>query len=206
MDAYSVLGIGRNASEDEIKSAYKGMIKKYHPDSYVNNPLSDLAAEKTKEVNEAYDRIMSERKSIKNNFNANNGGNYSGGASNFNYIRQMITNGQVMEADSALEMVPSDNRNAEWNFLKGHMYYRRGWMEKALEFYTKASFKDPKNQEYKMALQMLSSQRNGGFNGNPYGVGYNAPRSSGGGLGCCCDLLCLDSCCECMGGDLISCC
>ncbi len=53
--AYEILGLREGAGEDEIRRAYRDLVKKYHPDQYVNNPLSDLAAEKLKEINEAYD-------------------------------------------------------------------------------------------------------------------------------------------------------
>ena len=52
---YEVLGISPSATDDEVKKAYREMSRKYHPDSYTNNPLSDLAEEKFKEVQEAYD-------------------------------------------------------------------------------------------------------------------------------------------------------
>ncbi len=55
-DPYSVLGVSPNASDEEIKKAYREKLaRKYHPDNYQNNPLADLAEEKMKEVNEAYD-------------------------------------------------------------------------------------------------------------------------------------------------------
>ena len=57
-DPYEVLGVSRNASQEEIKKAYRELSRKYHPDSYANNPLADLAEEKFKEVQEAYQQIM----------------------------------------------------------------------------------------------------------------------------------------------------
>ena len=60
-DPYKVLGVSPNASDDEIKAAYRQLAKKYHPDNYANNPLADLAEEKMREINEAYDMIQSKR-------------------------------------------------------------------------------------------------------------------------------------------------
>ena len=54
-DPYSVLGVSQNATDEEIKKAYREQARKYHPDNYANNPLSDLAEEKMQEINEAYD-------------------------------------------------------------------------------------------------------------------------------------------------------
>ena len=56
-DPYEVLGVPQGASEEEIKAAYRELVKKYHPDKYQNNPLADLAEEKLREVNEAYEYL-----------------------------------------------------------------------------------------------------------------------------------------------------
>ena len=74
-----MLGVSPSASDDEIKKAYRDLTRKYHPDANVDNPLADLAEEKFKEVQEAYDTIMKERAS------GNSGGYSYGGGSNSSY-------------------------------------------------------------------------------------------------------------------------
>ena len=64
LDPYSVLGVPRNASDDEIKKAYRKLSRKYHPDANINNPNKDQAEEKFKEVQQAYEQIMKEREYV----------------------------------------------------------------------------------------------------------------------------------------------
>ena len=59
IDPYQVLGVSRSASDDEIKKAYRSLSRKYHPDANINNPNKDQAEEKFKQVQQAYDQIMS---------------------------------------------------------------------------------------------------------------------------------------------------
>jgi molecular chaperone DnaJ len=73
-DPYAVLGVNQNATDEEIKVAYRELVKKYHPDRYVNNPLSDLANEKMQEINEAYEMITNMR-SGKQTYQQNNNNN-----------------------------------------------------------------------------------------------------------------------------------
>ena len=84
-DPYTVLGVSMNASDDDIKKAYRALAKKYHPDNYDdNNPLKDLAAEKMREINNAYDTIQKQRASGNRSGNTGAGGGsgytYSGSA------------------------------------------------------------------------------------------------------------------------------
>ena len=79
LDPYSVLGVPRNASDDEIKKAYRKLSRKYHPDANINNPNKDQAEEKFKEVQQAYERIMKEREYGSSSQNGYGGyGNYGG--------------------------------------------------------------------------------------------------------------------------------
>tara|TARA_B100001769_G_C21785326_1_gene428391 strand:+ start:108 stop:308 length:201 start_codon:yes stop_codon:yes gene_type:complete len=60
-DYYDVLGVSKNASDAELKKAFKKLAMKYHPD---RNPDDDSAAEKFKEAAEAYDVLSDPQKKI----------------------------------------------------------------------------------------------------------------------------------------------
>ena len=82
-DPYAVLGVSSSASDDEVKTAYRNLAKKYHPDNYASAPdVADLAAEKMSQVNEAYDAIVTARKNgtpIGSTSNAGTGATTSAG-------------------------------------------------------------------------------------------------------------------------------
>ena len=61
LDPYSILGVSRDATDEEIKKAYRRLSRKYHPDANINNPNKAQAEEKFKEIQQAYDQIMKER-------------------------------------------------------------------------------------------------------------------------------------------------
>ena len=203
-DPYEVLGVSRTATDEEIKSAYRKLAKKYHPDNYNNSPLASVAEEKMKEVNEAYDAINAERKggSTSNNsyggYSNNRYSNYSGSTEYMN-VRQLIQQGRIDEAERILDAVATGNRSAEWYFLRGMCYYRKGWTQQAASNFQTASNMDPNNQEYRSAV--FNMNRQGGFG---YG-GYNNPQGQPQGAQCsCCDICaaiwCADCCCDCMRG------
>ena len=191
-DPYQVLGITRNATDDEVKEAYRAMARKYHPDNYGDNPLSDLAQEKMQEINEAYDAIIRERRSG----NAN-----AGGGAQYTDIRNLIRTGRTIDAETLLDGIPAPSRDAEWYFLKGSVLYKKGWLDEAYNHFSTATRMDPGNMEYRAAYNQLERQRQ-------TGAYRAAPMGGAGCTGCdmCQGLLCADCCCECMGGDLIRCC
>ncbi len=202
-DPYEILGIGRNATDEQVKEAYRAMARKYHPDNYNDNPLSDLAKEKMQEINDAYDTIMSSRRG---RGGGQSGGGF-GGSTHFADVRRMISENRLEDARAILDGVPVSGRDAEWYYLNGLVLERRGWFDDAFTSYSNACRLDPKNAEYAAAFNNIKQKRSGGFGGY-YGSGNPYNQAGRGCSTCdmCSGLICADCCCEAMGGDLIPCC
>lgn len=206
---YDVLGVSRNASDEEIKKAYRELTRKYHPDANVNNPLADLAEEKFKEVQEAYDQIMRERAA-----GGSTGGysSYSYGGSSSSYsgnqdvemqaVFNYINAGRYREALNVLDRMP--NRTAMWYYASGAANMGIGNNVVAREHAAQAVNMEPNNVQYRQLLNTIdwNSRR---YRSNPYGGGFGGSNTSCGTGNLCCDLWCADTLCECMGGDLCAC-
>ena len=157
-DPYKVLGVSPNASDDEIKQAYRRLAKQYHPD---RNPGDTTAAKKMQEINAAYEQIKNPEKA---NPHAGYGGYtdpYGQGQADgdsyqqaaYNYIRFR----KFREALNALGC--STQRNARWYYLSALANHGIGNQVTALEHIKRAVSMDPGNQEY---LRVLSMMENGG--------------------------------------------
>ncbi len=197
---YEVLGVKEGSSKEEIKKAYRELAKKYHPDQFNQNPLQDLAEDKMRELNEAYDKLMKEPDASYNTSSySNSAANGRTDSNTYNSIRMDIQNNNLDTADEKLGSL--NNKDAEWFFLKGMVSLRKGWADDAHSYLENACRLDPFNMEYRNALNSLTN-RNFNYTDNYY-------RRSGGNNDCgdlCCKLWCADTLCECMGGDLINCC
>ena len=195
-DPFATLGVGTNATDEEIKKAYRELARKYHPDNYHNNPLADLAQEKMKEINEAYDTIMKMRSG------ASGGSSYTGqtgytnaggpgytGVSSFPDVRNALGSGNIAYAEQLLNAASS--RNAEWYYLMGCVYFAKGWFNEASEYYQTAVSMDPGNAEYNQAL---AYSKQGGSVYRPQGYG---PLAAANFCDICTTLMCLNMFCRC---------
>ena len=211
-DPYEVLGVPETADDDEVKRAYRELARKYHPDNYVNNPLADLAEEKMKDINAAYEEIVRRRKEggasarsgSYGRADSGSGGGYSGGGyTNGGYTsdgyggdllkraRYAIQTGDL--ATARLLLSRTENRGAEWHFLMGGLTYRQGMVDEARWYYEQACQLDPSNEEYRESLNYLRNVRRTAY--TPTGTPFGTTICPGGD--CCLPFMCcvLPYCC-----------
>lgn len=205
MTAYEILGVSPNATEDEVKAAYRALAQKYSGPEYEASPMKEEAEAKMNEINAAFDEAMSHLRTGKAQSapNAGQTGAHAEGQNQWQEIRTLINQGRADEALARLNAIPNGPQQAEWNFLMGSAYYYKGWLNEAAQYFSAACRLAPGNREYEAALRNLQQSQNGQMPGNPY-AGYGMP---GGGqvAACnCCDMcaamMCMNACCDCMGG------
>lgn len=172
-DPYNVLGIGRDASDDEIKKAYRAKSRKYHPDANIDNPLKDEAEVKFKEVQQAYQQIMDEREK---GYNAGGeefeGFGGFGGFGNFGGYQGQQRSQTETESDMHLRAAASyiqgarykealhvlegiKDHGALWHFYSASANSGMGSNVTALEHARTAVEMEPDNMQYQMMLQRL---------------------------------------------------
>lgn len=177
---YDVLGVSPDASESEIKKAYKDKARIFADNDTMMYTLD-----------RAYDEIILNR----------NGGNYSSGGYDYSYqqtpeslgdIRAKINAGRIDDAETLLDGIPVSRRGAEWDYLKGTVMKKRGWLDSSAEYFKSAYEKEPSNNEYRHAYESASKSEKGNF-----GKHSNPGQATKGCIDdCCTNCCCIDDCCS----------
>lgn len=164
-DPYKVLGVSPDATDDEIKQAYRRLAKQYHPD---RNPGDEYAAKKMQQINAAYEQIKNPAAYRSSGSDRGYGG-YGGYGSYGGYSQstgtdqyysaayQYIMFGRYREALNILQNVQT--KEARWYYLSALANDGLGNQVTALEHIRRAVSMEPDNPEY---LQALSAMENGG--------------------------------------------
>lgn len=204
MNPYDVLGLNSNASEDEVKKAYRTLSRKYHPDANINNPNKEQAEEKFKEVQSAYKSIV-DGNTNGSDFNRyggfgtgygawNNAQNAGGGTtkeeSHLAAAQNFIVNGMYQEALRTLDDITL--RNGRWYYLSAVANIGMGNQAISLEHIQRAIALEPNNIEYR---RMQSRMQGGSDWYVQRGTGYGMPNVGSNNF--CRDLCLANLLCNC---------
>lgn len=204
VNPYEVLGVPENASMDEIKKAYRKLSRLYHPDANINNPNKKQAEEKFKQVQEAYNQIITARERGETGgyggFYGQSGQTSYGNdeeAIKMQAAANYINSRHFREALNVLNGMGV--RNAQWYYMRAVAHAGLGSNVNALEDAREALRRDPQNARYRMLVSQLES---GGqwYQTMGSGYGYERPDEN---MGNCCwqcllaNLLCNCCCCRC---------
>lgn len=199
-DPYKLLGVSPDATDDEVKKAYRKMSKKYHPDANIGSPHLEEYTQLFKKVQNAYDMIMDSRKKGFNTWQQQ--GNYGYNSSSTNMDYQAVVNylnaGHHGEAWNILQSI--SNHDGTWFYLSAIANWGLGNQIQAMEFAQTAVQLEPHNMQFVMLLQQMQSGRMRYQNGQqPFG------QSACSSQDFCCRLMMLNLLCGGCGGGMCCC-
>ncbi len=212
---FVILGVDEETvNQNELETAYRNLRAQYEEARFLEGEKGEQATRKISEIDQAYEDARAKLMAKST---------VSGSGVSYNEIEKEIRSKNYTKAQSMLDSIT--DRDAEWHFLQAVLYYKKGWVSESMVQLKLAVSLDPNNPKYKNELEKLKlnvegpqNQGQSYFNNqqynqqDPYRDGYNRsygptrPTNNNGTCDLCSTLCALDCCCECMGGDLITCC
>lgn len=175
-DPYEILGVKRDATDEELKKAYHTLVRRYHPDRFAGDEVrEELANRKMREINVAYEAITAERSGgapetpppppvRKEKKEAHKGGAAASGNGaatdrsflGYPYIRTLLAGENFAAAYGELLHVQPSDRDAEWHYLAALSHRGLHHLHDALSEIWLACRRAPKNEEYRAAREEIN--------------------------------------------------
>lgn len=207
---FVTLGITENVTQNELFQAYRKLRDEYSNKRFAPGEEGADACRKLEEIEAAYAEAT---EILRTNFDITTYGD------ELIRVEDAIKANDLDKAQDLLDV--EQNRNARWHYLQSVVFYRKNWHSDALKQLDFACKLEPDNTKYTEAREALLKQMHS--NGEQKSSFYNDRNQQGtersyrdvppqGQMrgctpcNCCSSLICADCCCECMGGDLLTCC
>lgn len=191
---YKILGISENATDDEVREAYRTLKEKYREERFMEGERGNEAAKRLTQVETAYSEIMAYRQQVKD---------ATAGSYDFSEVEALLKEGKIAEAQEKLDNY--NDRNAEWHYLQSVIFYKKNWTNESKKQLEIAMNMEPANKKYSDAYTKLKEKieftEKQFKSGNTDFTGEQQPnpqRQMGGGfLECCTTWCCIEMLCQC---------
>ncbi len=191
LENYEILGIGEDATDEEIEAAYNRLKEKYDKEKWEDGEAGTNAARMLTKLNAAYREIMEERREKRR-----------AGENPFETVRAAIRSGDISRAQSLLDEF--NERDAEWHYLQSVVFYKKNWMNESKKQLEIAMQMDPANQKYREDYEKLSaradyrSQTGGAVHTDPDPVADDRQMGGNECINLCNACVCMNCLCNCL--------
>lgn len=192
---YEILGLNEDATDEEIRVAYRTLKEKYREERFMEGERGNQAAKKLTQVETAYSEITAYR----SRFDETNREK-----ANFTAVENYIKQGKISEAQEELDNYTE--RNAEWHYLQSVIFYKKNWTNESKKQLEIAMNMEPNNSKYSDAYKKLKEKieftekqfksGNADFSGQE----QQQTQNMGGCCDMCASMICINLLCNCCCG------
>ena len=172
--SYLILGLGENATLQEVENAYKALKEKYQKQCFEEGETGSFAAKMLSKIKIAYNDCLDDIKKKE----------IIGDGSIYDAIKRLVDENKLNEAQALLD--ETEPRGGEWHFAQAHIFFKRNWFLESKNQLEMALTYDPENNKYKttlLAINKMQSMADDELKATRQArAGYSAPGESGGGM------------------------